>query len=154
MPPRHLLTFCLTKSCRPKQIRVCPVPISCALVQALPAMVRVKNRYLVVNYLYPDATASSSKDALPGALQFHQPTPDEFHPGKLVGAIQAGVAELFGDYGAGMVSTSLKSSCACAIPIDNLLTRIQSTTIRPRPQPPSSVVRRHTTTWYGRRSRS
>jgi ribonuclease P/MRP protein subunit POP5 len=85
-------------------------------------MVRVKNRYLVVNYLYPTAATLSSKDALPGALQFHQPTPDEFHPGKLAGAIQAGVAELFGDYGAGMVSTSLKSICFCLILIYNLLT--------------------------------
>jgi RNase P/RNase MRP subunit POP5 len=73
-------------------------------------MVRVKNRYLVVNYLYPTAAGQSNpKDALPGALQFHQPTPDEFHQGKLLRAIQEGIAELFGEYGMGMVSTSLKS---------------------------------------------
>jgi ribonuclease P/MRP protein subunit POP5 len=73
-------------------------------------MVRLKNRYLVVNYLYPAAAGqSNSKDPLPGGLQFHQPTPDEFHQGRLLRAIQEGVAELFGDYGMGMVSTSLKS---------------------------------------------
>ncbi|KAF2651740.1 hypothetical protein K491DRAFT_681902 [Lophiostoma macrostomum CBS 122681] len=70
-------------------------------------MVRVKSRYLVVNYLYP-TTASSTKDSLPGALQFHQPTPDDFHVGRLSRAIQDGVAELFGDYGMGMAATSLK----------------------------------------------
>jgi ribonuclease P/MRP protein subunit POP5 len=74
-------------------------------------MVRVKNRYLVVNYLYPTTSNSSKlKDARPGDLQFHQPTPDEFHAGKLVRAIQDGVTELFGDYGLGMVSTSLKGN--------------------------------------------
>lgn len=73
-------------------------------------MVRLKQRYLIVNYLYPAATgAQNSKYNLPGGLQFHQPTPDEFHQGKLLGAIRDGVAELFGDYGMGMVSTSLKS---------------------------------------------
>lgn len=71
-------------------------------------MVRIKNRYLVVNYLYPTAAGSTSKDALPGALQFHQPTPDAFHQGKLMRAIQDAVTELFGDYGMGMVGTSLK----------------------------------------------
>lgn len=72
-------------------------------------MVRVKNRYLVVNYLYPTlASPSGTKDALPEALSFHQPTPDEFHQGRLIRAIQDGVTELFGDYGMGMVSTSLK----------------------------------------------
>jgi RNase P/RNase MRP subunit POP5 len=74
-------------------------------------MVRVKNRYLVVNYLYPyPETSSNTKDALPGALQFHKPTPDEFHQGKLMRAIQDGVAELFGDYGSGMVGTTLKGT--------------------------------------------
>jgi ribonuclease P/MRP protein subunit POP5 len=73
-------------------------------------MVRLKQRYLIVDYLYPAATGpSNSKDHLPAGLQFHQPTPDEFHQGKLIGAIREGVAELFGDYGMGMVSTSLKS---------------------------------------------
>ncbi|KAF2742268.1 hypothetical protein M011DRAFT_412978 [Sporormia fimetaria CBS 119925] len=72
-------------------------------------MVRLKNRYLVVNYLYPNGNGQQTgKDSLPGALTFHQPTPDEFHQGKLLRAIQENVQELFGEYGMGMVSTSLK----------------------------------------------
>jgi ribonuclease P/MRP protein subunit POP5 len=81
-------------------------------------MVRVKNRYLVVNFLYPSITTpSSSNDAVPQLLQLHQPTPDGFHTGKLLGAIRDGVTDLFGDYGMGMVSSSLKGGlsiyCVC-----------------------------------------
>ena len=82
-------------------------------------MVRMKNRYLVVNYLYPSSTTSTSKDSLPGALQFHQPTPDDFHAGRLSRAIQDGVSELFGDYGSGMAASSLKGNPTLAL-IDTL----------------------------------
>ncbi|KAF2708971.1 hypothetical protein K504DRAFT_380718 [Pleomassaria siparia CBS 279.74] len=72
-------------------------------------MVRVKNRYLVVKFLYPSTTpSSSSKDVVPQLLQLHQPTPDAFHAGLLLRAIRDGITELFGDYGMGMASTSLK----------------------------------------------
>ncbi|KAF2263336.1 hypothetical protein CC78DRAFT_581620 [Lojkania enalia] len=71
-------------------------------------MVRVKNRYLTVNLLYPAASPSKSTEALPELLHIHQPTPDEFGPGKLIHAVREGVGELFGDYGMGMVNTSLK----------------------------------------------
>jgi len=73
-------------------------------------MVRVKNRYLVVNFLYPSLAApSDSKDVSP-LLQLHQPTPDAFHTGILLRAIRDGITELFGDYGMGMVSSSLKGT--------------------------------------------
>ncbi|PSN61970.1 hypothetical protein BS50DRAFT_650372 [Corynespora cassiicola Philippines] len=72
-------------------------------------MVRVKNRYLVVNLLYPtSSTASNSKDALPELVQFHAPTPDAFHTGQLMRVIRDGINELFGEYGMGMAGTSLK----------------------------------------------
>ncbi|KAF1993388.1 hypothetical protein P154DRAFT_405906, partial [Amniculicola lignicola CBS 123094] len=72
-------------------------------------MVRLKSRYLVVNYLYPVApNASKSKDAVPDLLEFHRNTPDEFNSGVLLKAIRDGVAELFGDYGMGVVSANLK----------------------------------------------
>lgn len=84
-------------------------------------MVRVKNRYLVVNYLYPQGNGQSSNRDLPGELEFHQPTPDEFHEGRLITAIRNGVTELFGDYGLGMVSTSLKGPSEMRIAHENEL---------------------------------
>jgi ribonuclease P/MRP protein subunit POP5 len=53
-------------------------------------MVRVKFRYLVVNFLYPEP-AAKSKTPLPDIVQIHSPTPD-------------------GDYGMGMVSPGLKGT--------------------------------------------
>ncbi|KAF2473823.1 uncharacterized protein BDR25DRAFT_341083 [Lindgomyces ingoldianus] len=74
-------------------------------------MVRVKHRYLLVSFLYPQPpTNLKPKDGLPELLQLHQPTPDGFYPGTLRKAIQNGVTELFGDCGVGMVSTGLKVS--------------------------------------------
>ncbi|KAF2200080.1 hypothetical protein GQ43DRAFT_449775 [Delitschia confertaspora ATCC 74209] len=72
-------------------------------------MVRVKHRYLVVNFLYPTATTNaSSKGPVPEFIQFHHPTSDQLTHGLLLKSIRDGVSELFGDYGAGVVSTGLK----------------------------------------------
>ncbi|PVI03199.1 hypothetical protein DM02DRAFT_504356, partial [Periconia macrospinosa] len=73
-------------------------------------MVRVKNRYLVVNFLYPAPPGSQAKrdQALPDLVQFHAPTPDAFHTGLLLRLIRDGVNELFGDYGTAMVNNALK----------------------------------------------
>ncbi|KAJ4301809.1 RNA-binding protein pop5 [Kalmusia sp. IMI 367209] len=74
-------------------------------------MVRVKNRYLVINILYPTAsTAIKSEDAVPELVQFHAPTPDGFHTGLLLRLIRDGIAELYGDYGMGMANRTLKGS--------------------------------------------
>ncbi|KAF1919794.1 Rpp14/Pop5 family-domain-containing protein [Ampelomyces quisqualis] len=70
-------------------------------------MVRVKHRYLVVNFLYP-APVAKSKTPLPDLVQIHSPTPDSFHAGVLARLVRDHVEELFGDYGMGMVSTGLK----------------------------------------------
>ncbi|KAI4709550.1 hypothetical protein J4E89_005566 [Alternaria sp. Ai002NY15] len=70
-------------------------------------MVRVKNRYLVVNFLYPEPPAKS-KTQLPDAIQIHSPTPDALKQGVIVRMIRDGVEDLFGDYGSGMVSSGLK----------------------------------------------
>ncbi|KAI4690063.1 uncharacterized protein J4E84_004244 [Alternaria hordeiaustralica] len=70
-------------------------------------MVRVKNRYLVVNFLYPEPPAKS-KTQLPDAIQIHSPTPDVLKQGVIVRMIRDGVEDLFGDYGSGMVSSGLK----------------------------------------------
>lgn len=70
-------------------------------------MVRVKFRYLVVNFLYPEPPAKSTT-ALPDVVQIHSPTPDAFHPGLLIRMIRDQVQELYGDYGMGMISAGLK----------------------------------------------
>jgi ribonuclease P/MRP protein subunit POP5 len=72
-------------------------------------MVRVKNRYLVANILYP-ATTSAVKDGkpAPSIMQFHAPTPDSLHTGQLIRLIRDGIENLFGDYGMGMVNRTLK----------------------------------------------
>jgi hypothetical protein len=72
-------------------------------------MVRVKFRYLVVNFLYPEPLAKS-KTSLPDLVQIHSPTPDAFHAGVLMRLIRDEVEELFGDYGMGMLSSGLKGT--------------------------------------------
>ncbi|KAF2020003.1 hypothetical protein BU24DRAFT_459619 [Aaosphaeria arxii CBS 175.79] len=74
-------------------------------------MVRVKYRYLIVNYLYPEPSSDQkhpSHDAVPQLIQFHRPTPDKFDSRALYQAIRQAVTELFGDYGMGMVGQGLK----------------------------------------------
>ncbi|KAG9203004.1 hypothetical protein B5807_09397 [Epicoccum nigrum] len=70
-------------------------------------MVRVKFRYLVVNFLYP-SPAPKSRTALPDLIQIHSPTPDAFNAGALVRLLRDAIEDLYGDYGSGMVSSSLK----------------------------------------------
>ncbi|KAL1311765.1 hypothetical protein AAFC00_001852 [Neodothiora populina] len=89
-------------------------------------MVRLKHRYLLVNILYPDATpstttaeiygsaaaaaAAAGRDVardVPDIIHFQQPTSDKLTPQLLAKMVKEGVAELFGDYGSGMVAGSL-----------------------------------------------
>lgn len=77
-------------------------------------MVRLKHRYLLVNILYPDATTTtkptkgnSAAQELPSGLHFHAPSSDALTAQLLVRAIRDGIADLFGDYGSGMVGGSL-----------------------------------------------
>lgn len=73
-------------------------------------MVRLKHRYLLVNILYPEAGAQNAikaEDDLPHIVQFHQPSSDQLTARVLLRIIRDGVAELFGDYGSGMISGSL-----------------------------------------------
>jgi ribonuclease P/MRP protein subunit POP5 len=72
-------------------------------------MVRVKYRYLVANFLYPEPPAKS-KTTLPPLVQIHSPTPDSFHAGVLARLIREQVEDLYGDYGMGMVSPGLKGA--------------------------------------------
>ena len=77
-------------------------------------MVRIKHRYLLVNILYPEQEArktkqsgSDSKDDLPYTVQFRRPGPEQLNGKLLTRLIREGVADLFGDYGSGMVTGSL-----------------------------------------------
>jgi ribonuclease P/MRP protein subunit POP5 len=86
-------------------------------------MVRVKFRYLVCQILYPSPTAttpstssSTSSSSLPPTLQIYAPTPDAFHSGALIRHVRDAVADLYGDYGSGMVSSSLKGTPSLSRP--------------------------------------
>jgi ribonuclease P/MRP protein subunit POP5 len=73
-------------------------------------MVRIKNRYLVVNFLYPDSSGYGTIKA-PGAendiVQFYQPSSPELTPAYLTPLLREAVGKLFGDYGSGAVGTTL-----------------------------------------------
>lgn len=76
-------------------------------------MVRIKQRYLLVNILFPDTNQPSphptnSKQPLPDVVQFHQPSPDDLEPQALARAIREQIALLYGDYGAGITANGLK----------------------------------------------
>ena len=84
-------------------------------------MVRVKFRYLVCQILYPSPTPSSSSSNTSTStkttttspstpLQIHAPTPDAFNAGVLIRYVRDAVADLYGDYGSGVVSSSLKGA--------------------------------------------
>lgn len=72
-------------------------------------MVRVKFRYLVVNFLYPEPS-SKSRTVLPDLVQIHSPTPDAFNAGALMRLVRDAVEDLYGEYGSGMISSSLKGN--------------------------------------------
>ncbi|KAJ5148174.1 hypothetical protein N7526_001526 [Penicillium atrosanguineum] len=69
-------------------------------------MVRLKNRYLLVDILYPDPTTwptTKSKPLNPQSahLSIHSPTSDALTPGLLAKMIREEVAEMYGDWGVG-----------------------------------------------------
>ncbi|KAG9545407.1 hypothetical protein KCU77_g17068, partial [Aureobasidium melanogenum] len=74
-------------------------------------MVRLKHRYLLVNILYPDSdtpTKSTTRDGqVPDVVSFRRPSSDKLNAQLLARIIRDGVAELFGDYGSGMIASSL-----------------------------------------------
>ncbi|PNS18802.1 Ribonuclease P/MRP protein subunit POP5 [Sphaceloma murrayae] len=72
-------------------------------------MVRLKHRYLVLHFLYPSLPSTNQPSTpLPVPLQFSAPTPDTLTPALLTRLIRDSLSLLFGDYGSGMVSGSLK----------------------------------------------
>lgn len=79
-------------------------------------MVRVKERYLLVNILYPEAARNSSNSNLPDILVYNQPTTDAFTARVLSQAVKAEVTNLFGDYGAGTVERTLRGMRIFCLP--------------------------------------
>ncbi|KUJ16354.1 uncharacterized protein LY89DRAFT_545147, partial [Mollisia scopiformis] len=70
-------------------------------------MVRLKNRYLLVNILYPELEKSQLNSNIPDVVIFNQPTTNDLNASALMRGIRAEVSSLFGDYGMGTVSESL-----------------------------------------------
>ncbi|KAI1498674.1 Rpp14 family protein [Biscogniauxia marginata] len=64
-------------------------------------MVRIKERYLLVNILYPSDLGS--RPDLPDVVVVNQPTTDQLTPVVLLRGIRSEVANLFGDYGSGAI---------------------------------------------------
>ncbi|KOS21554.1 Ribonucleases P/MRP protein subunit POP5 [Escovopsis weberi] len=68
-------------------------------------MVRIKERYLLVNILYPSELPASS--SVPDYVAHHRPTIERLTPQALAKAIKAEVSLLYGDYGLGAVEGNL-----------------------------------------------
>lgn len=80
-------------------------------------MVRIKERYLLVNILYP--TELGSKRGVSDLVVLNSPTTEQLTPGALIRALRAEIAINFGDYGSGAIeggglsSASRESSFRC-----------------------------------------
>ncbi|KAK5938371.1 RNA-binding protein pop5 [Knufia obscura] len=70
-------------------------------------MVRIKNRYLLLNILYPDSNTTSKAEP-PATLSFQAPTPDYVDAGRFLAHLRAHISLLFGDFGLGVSLSSLK----------------------------------------------
>lgn len=70
-------------------------------------MVRIKERYLLVNIVYPPVSAKEKSATLPLPVVQHQPTIEKLTPQALLKGIRAEVSTLFGDFGAGALEGGL-----------------------------------------------
>jgi len=78
-------------------------------------MVRLKDRYLLVNIVYTDLpqdqgrskSSSGSNNDVPDLLIYNQPTTGNIRPQDLLRVIREQIASLFGDCGSGAVNRSL-----------------------------------------------
>lgn len=81
-------------------------------------MVRLKNRYLLVNILYPESGEGSTKTKIPDVIAFNQATAQALNPQALLKALRAEIQFLFGDFGSGAISDSLSGRfCTFKVPI-------------------------------------
>ena len=70
-------------------------------------MVRLKDRYLLVNIVYTDLPPGQ-KGSVPDLLLYNQPTIGELRPQTILKGIRSQVNALFGDCGSGSVERSLQ----------------------------------------------
>lgn len=70
-------------------------------------MVRLKNRYLLVNILYPELEKSQSNSKVPDTVTINQATSQLLAPQALLKGLRSEISTLFGDYGSGAISDSL-----------------------------------------------
>jgi ribonuclease P/MRP protein subunit POP5 len=73
-------------------------------------MVRLKNRYLLVNILYPGLEKGPEKTSVPDIVTFNQPTTGALDARSLLKGLRAEVQNIFGDYGSGAISDSLSGA--------------------------------------------
>lgn len=71
-------------------------------------MVRIKERYILVNIVYPEAARDQGQASLPDLLVYNQPTANACNARSIQYAVKAQITDLFGDYGAGAVERSLR----------------------------------------------
>ncbi|KAG8527535.1 uncharacterized protein KY384_007687 [Bacidia gigantensis] len=73
-------------------------------------MVRIKHRYLVVHFLYPSLPKdyADPRPSVPNVLQYHRPTPSAVDSGQLIRLMKSSVEYMYGDYGLGLIASSLK----------------------------------------------
>ena len=76
-------------------------------------MVRIKERYLLVNIIYPPQTQKGARGNVPELIIQHQPTIDKLTPQALLRAIKAEAALLYGDYGSGALEGHLSGRPHC-----------------------------------------
>ena len=100
-------------------------------------MVRIKERYLLVNILYPSAIGT--KPGVPDVVVINQPTTDKLTAQALLRGIRDEVSSLFGDYGAGsMEGGGLSGTSRDLHPSSfsfGTANALQSNTSPQRPQP-------------------
>ncbi len=77
-------------------------------------MVRIKERYLLVNIIYPPESAKSASSSVPDFVVQHQPTVGNLTAQALLKAIRAEISTLYGDYGSGALNGHLIGSCPVA----------------------------------------
>ncbi|TQN68865.1 Ribonuclease P/MRP protein subunit POP5 [Colletotrichum shisoi] len=71
-------------------------------------MVRIKERYVLVNILYPPEGSKPQAPNVPDFVVMHQPTTGSLTPLSLLKAIKLEAAILFGDYGSGALEGNLQ----------------------------------------------
>ncbi|ROT39461.1 hypothetical protein SODALDRAFT_249571, partial [Sodiomyces alkalinus F11] len=66
-------------------------------------MVRIKERYLLVNILTPTHSGKQLSSDIPDVLIVHQPVPNSLTARSLLNGIRSQIISLFGDLGAGAI---------------------------------------------------